>query len=68
MAAAERFNAEASRENAPVYGCVTTGEAWQFLRLEPGAALLDRPRYYLDNVAGTLGVLHAIYQVAMKGK
>lgn len=38
-------------------GCVTTGEAWQFLRLEPAAVSIDRPRYYIDNVGLILAAL-----------
>ncbi len=38
------------------------GETWQFLRLDNQAAMLNKDRYYLDNVAGILSVLHAIYQ------
>jgi hypothetical protein len=60
MVAARRFNEGAGRSGAPVYGCVTTGETWQFLRLAEPNALLDRTRYYLDNVGGILGVLQAI--------
>ncbi len=64
MVAARRFNEAAGRTRSPVYGCVTTGETWQFLRLAERAALLDRSRYYLDNVGGILGALQAIYQEA----
>lgn len=66
MVAARRFNEEAGRKTAPVYGCVTTGETWQFLRLESQVALLNRPRYYLDNVGGILGVLRAIFEDAVR--
>jgi hypothetical protein len=66
MVAARRFNEAAGRTATPVYGCVTTGETWQFLRMADRVALLDRPRYYLDNVSGILGVLQAIYQEATK--
>jgi hypothetical protein len=66
MVAARKFNEAAGRTMSPVYGCVTTGETWQFLRLADQAALLNRDRYYLDNVAGILGVLQAIYQDAVK--
>lgn len=66
MVAARKFNEGAGRTNSPVYGCVTTGETWQFLRLADQAALLNRDRYYLDNIAGILGVLQAIYQDAVK--
>jgi hypothetical protein len=61
-----QFNEAAGRKTAPVYDCVTSGETWQFLQLAGPTALLDRPRYYLDNVAGILGVLHAIFEDAMK--
>src|SRR5207249_9683112 len=64
MVAARRFNEEAGRSGAPIFGCVTTGETWQFLRLAEPSALLDRTRYYLDNVGGILGVLQAIVREA----
>ena len=66
MVAARKFNEAAGLTKAPFYGCVTTGETWQFLRLAEQAALMDRPRYYLDNVKGILGVLQAIWQAAVK--
>ncbi len=64
MVAARQFNEAASRTGAPVYGCVTSGETWQFLRLAEPAALLDRKRYYLDNVGNILGALQAIIREA----
>jgi hypothetical protein len=66
MVAAARFNEAAGRATAPVYGCVTTGETWQFLRLAGQTALVDRQRYYLDNVSGILGVFQAVYQEEVK--
>ncbi len=60
MAAAQQFNAAAGGCNANVYGCVTTGEAWQFLRLSGNIAELDNRRFYLDNVAGVLGAISAV--------
>jgi len=41
-------------------GCVTTGEAWQFLSLEGQQLLIDAERYYIDDVGKILGVLVAI--------
>jgi hypothetical protein len=66
MVAARKFNQASGRAAAPVYGCVTTGETWQFLRLAEREALLDRRRYYLDNVSGILGALGAICADATK--
>jgi len=65
MVAARQFNEAEGRTTVPVFGCVTTGETWQFLRLADEVALLDRRRYYLDNVSGILGVIQAIYQEAV---
>ena len=65
MEAARQFNEESGRTAVPVFGCVTTGETWQFLRLADGVALLDRRRYYLDNVSGILGMIQAIYQASV---
>jgi hypothetical protein len=41
-------------------GTPPSGEVWQFLRLEGSVAGIDRQRYYLDSLAGILGVLQAI--------
>jgi hypothetical protein len=60
MAGARRFNQDAGRAVAVVFGCVTTGEAWQFLRLDDAVVLIDRKRYYIDNVGGILAVFQAI--------
>jgi hypothetical protein len=60
MLGAQRFNSAHGREGMPLYGCVTTGEVWQFLRLRGTVAELDRTRLYLDNLPGILGVLAAI--------
>src|SRR5262249_56145391 len=48
MVAADRFNRSAGRANLPVFGCVTTGEAWQFARLAGPESLLQRRRSYID--------------------
>jgi hypothetical protein len=64
MIAAHEFNVRAGRTAAPVFGCVTTGETWQFLRLVEKAALLNRQRYYLDNVGKILAVFQTICEAA----
>lgn len=60
MIGARRFNERAGEPIRAVFGCVTTGEVWQFLRLEGPVAAIDRRRYYLDDLAGILGVFRAI--------
>jgi hypothetical protein len=60
MVAARDYN---EREGAglPVgYGCVTTGEAWQFLRLNGADVTIDRGRLYIDNVGAILSAFTVI--------
>ena len=58
MVAARIFNQESGLLSAPVYGCITTGEVWQFLQLVDGRALIDENRHYLDSV----GIILAVFQ------
>ena len=60
MVAARMFNEAAGQAGSPVFGCVTTGEVWQFLQLEGANAVIDRRRYYLDNVEGILAAIQEI--------
>jgi hypothetical protein len=60
MVGAQLFNRKEGKETATIYGCVTTGEAWQFLRLENTTIVIDQNRYYIDSVGTILGVFQAI--------
>lgn len=53
MIAAQRFN----REAHPVYGCVTTGSDWQFLRLQGTLIEIDPGLYYEHDLGMLLGIL-----------
>lgn len=57
MLAAQRFNmAETTTDNV-VYGCVTTGELWQFLSLEANILNIDPKRLYIEHLDQILGTL-----------
>lgn len=43
-----------------IYGCVTTGLEWQFLKLENKICYMDTERYFLDKPENILGVLQTI--------
>lgn len=60
MIGARLFNERSGQSAMPVYGCVTTGEVWQFLGLERSVASIDHRRYYLDDLPGILGIFQAI--------
>ncbi|MEP7037026.1 MAG: hypothetical protein ABI891_01675 [Acidobacteriota bacterium] len=44
-----------------VFGCVTTGETWQFLKLQEKIAIVDSERFYLPEVEKILGVFKSIF-------
>jgi hypothetical protein len=56
MFAAQRFN---QQHNQPVtvYGCVTSGILWQFLKLEESVVTLDLTSYQITPVDRILGIL-----------
>ena len=59
MVASRLFNERAGR-TARIYGCVTTGEDWQFLRLDDDAAVYDTTRRYIRILDELLGVFARI--------
>lgn len=59
LVGARLFNDRAGTPPGPLFGVVTTGEAWQFLRLEADTLTLHRPRLFIDNVGGILAALRA---------
>lgn len=57
MVAASRFNARRGREEAPVYGTVTTGTLWTFLALRGNTILADPNEHSLESLETILGIL-----------
>jgi hypothetical protein len=57
MLAALRFNQAEGVANDIVYGCVTTGELWQFLRLQDTQLIIDPHRLYIESIDKILGML-----------
>ncbi|MBN3926537.1 MAG: hypothetical protein HWQ37_26210, partial [Nostoc sp. NMS4] len=46
-----------------IYGAVTTGSIWQFLKLEAQTLTIDLSEYYLKDVNKILGILASgVYQ------
>jgi hypothetical protein len=43
-----------------IYGCVTTGERWQFLKLVGQVVSIDSDRYYINEIDKIIGCLQAI--------
>jgi hypothetical protein len=57
MFAARLFNERAGGSRRPVYGCVTTGTEWQFLRLDADGLVIDPDRRYVVQLGAVLAAL-----------
>ncbi len=60
MLAAQKFNLRKETPQIAVYGCVTTGEIWQFLKLQGSTLEIDTERYYLNELELLLGALQNV--------
>lgn len=60
MVAAQVYNARESGGLTTIYGAVTTGSIWRFLKLQDTLVFIDRPEYYLHQLGKILGILYAI--------
>ncbi len=57
MYAAQLFNQEASHELPWVYGAVTTGDEWRFVKLDNNVAYIDNDSYYISDINKIIGIL-----------
>ena len=64
MLAAQRFNAGRGLELPHLYGVVTTGSAWKFLRLSGADVIVDEAEYYIHQPEMILGILVFMVQDA----
>lgn len=60
MFAALLFNEQNKNETALMYGCVTNGYEWCFLKLENNKVSIDIKRFFLNDLAHILGVFQLI--------
>ena len=64
MVAAQLINQAASAALPSVYGAVTTGSAWKFLRLQGADVTLDLVEYHIESMGKILGILGQIVEMA----
>jgi hypothetical protein len=62
MYAARLFNEQNNKSIDVIYGCVTTGYLWQFLKLEQQIVLQDTTVYSLAELSSILGILQFIVE------
>ena len=61
MVAIQVFNQAEGTVIPAVFGCVTSGNNWRFLKLEGSTLFIDTPEYHFDNLPRLLGVLVSIF-------
>ena len=57
MLAAQIFNQRSGESLFPIYGCVTTGTEWKFLKLEGQRCHIDLRDYFIVEMPKILGIL-----------
>ncbi|MBJ7900446.1 MAG: hypothetical protein GC158_11125 [Cyanobacteria bacterium RI_101] len=57
MVAAQYFNRQEGNVIPVIYGAVTSGTVWKFLKLINNQVFIDLKEYYLDNLGQILGIL-----------
>ena len=60
MVAIRLFNEREGTPVASVFGCVTSGSNWRFLKLERSTLFIDKSEYYLRDADRILGILVSI--------
>ena len=57
MVAAQTYNARQQHPKEIVYGCVSTGTNWKFLKLHNRDLVIDADEYYIDLPEKIMGIL-----------
>ena len=57
MIASQLFNRNEGSQRQAIYGTVTTGSVWKFLKLEESRIYIDSREYFLESLELILGIL-----------
>lgn len=60
MLGAQKFNELNQEAIETIYGCVTTGAEWQFMKLIGDNVYFDQERYYLSDLDKILGIFQSL--------
>jgi hypothetical protein len=59
MVAAQLFNDKNQNQIKAIYGAVTIGTLWQFIKLEGNIVSIDLSEYYIKDIKKILGILYS---------
>ena len=62
MVGAKIYNKQSEIEVDVIYGCVTTGDEWLFMKLDKNDLLVDKRTYYLNELPEILAVFQNIIE------
>jgi hypothetical protein len=65
MMAVRLFNQQQNLCLNAVYGAVTTGHVWKFLKLQDNAVIIDKQDYFINTPDKIIGILAAMLQQAV---
>ena len=60
MIGAYYFNQKKGRDLKEIYGCVTTGNEWAFMKLKDNVLYIDTKRYFISDLGQILGIFQYI--------
>jgi len=63
MVAAKIYNEREGKPLPLIYGAVTTGQAWKFLRLQDSTVYIDLADYYIDKPDKIIGILAGMVEI-----
>lgn len=62
MIAAQLYNQQKKHHQLQIYGVVTTGSLWNFLKIEQNKAWIDKDEYHISNIAKIIGIFLSLIE------
>ena len=66
MVAAQIFNEQKNNQIPSIYGCVTTGSLWKFMKLAENTVEIESREYFIGNIESIIGIFTQIIQTTCK--
>ncbi|MBC6454425.1 MAG: hypothetical protein GDA43_15500 [Hormoscilla sp. SP5CHS1] len=66
MVAAQIFNEQKNNQIPSIYGCVTTGSLWKFMKLAENTVEIESREYFIGNIESIIGIFTQIIQTTRK--